>query len=603
MATIAEVTEQIQQTNVEVSNVRTFLENDAVIDSERDRNLVEMLSVSITDKIGELISFMQGDALAKIEQRREDRASQERVVGALEDLKADKKEEEEESLFDKLAEQFSDLGPILTPIAVAVGTVVGAVQGYGRSLRAIGATFSNLVKFLTKGSVDFQKAFATIVNGFRNFGARIKSLFSFKGIGTSLSSAVQSIRTFFSSALTRLNAIITPLKKGVMPVLKVFQSAVSQIRSLFSAVSSQMGAITKTLSTFGSTVGSVAKVASRLFAPLNFIFVGFQTIKGALDGFKEGGIFGALEGGIVGLLNGLIGIPLDLLKNAVAWIAGKLGFQNAQSVLDSFSFQNLFSSAVGAVFDLVGGVVDFVKKQFGFTGEGMPSFTDMILGLITLPADIIRSAASFIAEKLGMGNIAEFLEGFSFADIYRDAANAVSNVFTNIKDSFVDAIGGAGQVVGDAVGSIKEKVDGLFSGLLRAVLPDPSGDYGVFDPETYLLKIIPDSIYEKAGLDPDTGEIVDTPEEAEQAVSQVEGSDTGQQTGESLLQRAAEKRAEELRQKGEDLRRRAAGAEGSQTNVNAPTNISTSNSTVVKPLPSPSRVPNNSADLFYGAGA
>jgi hypothetical protein len=48
-----------------------------------------------------------------------------------------------------------------------------------------------------------------------------------------------------------------------------------------------------------------------------------------------------------------------------------------------------------------------------------------------------------------------------------------------------------------------------------------------------------------------------------------------------------------------------ASPESGQGNVNvsAPTNINSSSSTVVKPLPSPSRVPQNTADLFYGAGA
>ena len=69
----------------------------------------------------------------------------------------------------------------------------------------------------------------------------------------------------------------------------------------------------------------------------------WDTVKGAIAGFEEGGIVGGISGAIKGFFNSLITAPLDMLKDAVAWVLDLFGFENAAKVLDSFSFTDTFN--------------------------------------------------------------------------------------------------------------------------------------------------------------------------------------------------------------------------------------------------------------------
>ena len=46
--------------------------------------------------------------------------------------------------------------------------------------------------------------------------------------------------------------------------------------------------------------------------------------------------------------------------------------------------------------------------------------------------------------------------------------------------------------------------------ILRAILPDPDAERGLFDPRGLVAKAIPSSVYRYAGLDPDTGDVLPT---------------------------------------------------------------------------------------------
>ena len=103
-------------------------------------------------------------------------------------------------------------------------------------------------------------------------------------------------------------------------------------------------------------------------------------IKGAISGFAEEGILGGILGAVGGVLGGLIGMPLDLLKSAISWIAGKLGFENFSEILDSFSFKDgimdlfmgiasVFNGAIDWVKNAIGGVASKIASFFGFGGD------------------------------------------------------------------------------------------------------------------------------------------------------------------------------------------------------------------------------------------
>jgi len=377
MGTLTEVNQQLQQSNTDLDDIE--------INTEVSLTYLQTL----TDQMSELIGAMSGNRLDELEARRE---ATEKDDGA--------KEEVEEKQND-LIELLEDLGLVFAPFAAIIGTTIGAFQGYVQSVKAVSATVSNLVKFLTRGRVDLAAVFNSVINSFKSFGSTISKLFQPRAIGGAFGQAVDRITKFFKTVTATIINTGKSIRSGLSPIINVFSGAITEIRTLFQNVLGRFSKVTSGISKFGQTVGAVAKTVGRLFAPLNFIFIAFETITGALEGFKEGGILGALQGGIKGFIDGFIAIPLDLLKSALSWLARNLGMEGVATALESFSFSDIFGAIVDIPFNLINKAVDFLKKQFGFDGEGMPSIGDILLGLITLPTSLVRSAANWVLSKFG----------------------------------------------------------------------------------------------------------------------------------------------------------------------------------------------------------
>jgi hypothetical protein len=104
----------------------------------------------------------------------------------------------------------------------------------------------------------------------------------------------------------------------------------------------------------------------------------YDTVKGAITGFEEDGFLGGIQGAITGLLNSIVGIPLDLLKSAVSWIIGKMGFSNAERMLDSFSFEDIITKAIGGVFNLFKSVVNGLLEAIATAVSALPLVPDSV---------------------------------------------------------------------------------------------------------------------------------------------------------------------------------------------------------------------------------
>jgi hypothetical protein len=165
-------------------------------------------------------------------------------------------------------------------------------------------------------------------------------------------------------------------------------------------VSGIFGKIGGFLGEFGSTVGKVSGIVGKLFYPITIIMTAFDTIKGILDGYAEGGILGALEGGITAFFNSLIFAPLDLIKDMTSWVVGMLGFENAAEALDSFSFQDIFGMLVGGIFDLgtaiVTGVIDEFKSMAAAMGDLWGWVGDTWESISTAISDKFSSFAEYL---------------------------------------------------------------------------------------------------------------------------------------------------------------------------------------------------------------
>lgn len=187
---------------------------------------------------------------------------------------------------------------------------------------------------------------------------------------------------FIKGLGSKLGKVLSAKNIPVDKILKPFQA----IGDFFKGIGSKISSLFGKSGTFGKVFGVISKgfapiakfasgfgsVLGKLFLPITVIMGIVDTVTGFMDGFETGGLLGGVMGAIKGLFNGLIMKPLDLLKDGVSWIASKLGFENFSEMLDSFSFEGMFSGMVDGLTNILKGVgewfsdkVDWVKGLLG----------------------------------------------------------------------------------------------------------------------------------------------------------------------------------------------------------------------------------------------
>ena len=155
-------------------------------------------------------------------------------------------------------------------------------------------------------------------------------------------------------------------------IIRGISSVVRTIKGFFTTI----GNIGKSIKSAGGVMKFIGNLFKRIFIPLFIISTAVQTIMGIIDGFQEEGIIGGIKGGLVALFDALIGWPLNLLKDGVAWILSALGFEKAAAALDSFDFTTMFSDFVNWVSGLLGTAFKWVKEKFSAVITWFSSFVD-----------------------------------------------------------------------------------------------------------------------------------------------------------------------------------------------------------------------------------
>lgn len=516
--------EEQDQTQEEINEAE-----DAVI------NAFDNLDDSINDGFDKLLAFLQGESLDELESRREAREAQQLSFDAP-DEQEDDDGDQKENILEKLANfnevldgMVGKLGKILfvglTPVAAAIGVVVGLIQGYGKELRLIGKTLSSAANAIGK------------VFSVQRIGG------AFTGIIDTYRSVVERIR----SAFTSLTTVVSNMMKPITGAVNKAKAAGGFLSNIFSG-----------LSRLGSIVTTVSGVVSKLFVPLRFIMVGFSTLKGALDGFKEGGILGGIQGAVTGFFTSLVGVPLDLIKGMTSWVLEKLGFDKAAAFLESFSF------------------------------------SDIIKDIIALPYNLLRGAKDFIVDKL---------TSFSIGDFFGNIANTASNFMRDLlrgvlPDPSVDR--------------------GFIKNLAVKAIPNDLYRIAGINPETGEIEAGSESEGQLADLDNATEDEDDRfggdrnlqrrvdrarrrnarmRANANNNEAEVSRSSAPQnvQSGDQLQLQTAARRAAELEQQ-------QAVSGGAGGNVNVASNVVNNSNTTLQNRPPASSQPDNMSDTMMAAG-
>ena len=283
------------------------------------------------------------------------------------------------SLFNVLKGPFTaegSIGKIFTSIKTTLST-------WGTNAAARLATLGEALK----GPIGKDGAITKMMNS-------VKAMFSEGGVVSKLVGGVKNIFSWPFEPLLKphtqsIKGIFAvgddagPLAKIIAAVKAPFTTAITTVKTVMLPITNlfgEGGTVSKLMGKFSTafkifkegsglmkTLSAVGRVLGRIFFPLTIIIAIWDTVKGAIEGFEKDGFLGGIQGALAGLLGSLVGMPLDLLKSAVSWIAGKLGFKNAEKFLDSFSITDIMKSIitepVNMLKSVANGVLDFLADK------------------------------------------------------------------------------------------------------------------------------------------------------------------------------------------------------------------------------------------------
>ena len=199
-----------------------------------------------------------------------------------------------------------------------------------------------LVKKLFKGiAVVILGIIAFTIGFFKSIGSQLAKLFA--GPWNKVKGLFKNFKlpAFLTNAINGIKGIFG--KTGALG--GVFQ----KIKDLFKPVQKAISVLTK--SPVVQFMGRLGATLGKFFIPLTILMGAWQAIKGLIDGWKstEGTwgdkIIGGLAGITESLINFFIMMPLDLIKDMLAWLGEKLGLigPDTKAMINEFSFADLFS--------------------------------------------------------------------------------------------------------------------------------------------------------------------------------------------------------------------------------------------------------------------
>jgi hypothetical protein len=346
------------------------------------------------------------------------------------------------------------LGGLATTIAVVAGTIAGLVTAWAKTIKFfvvnIGLGIEKMVVYLSRWFPSLRKILFNIevtvslladsMKGiFNNVVTKIGSIFTgainfFKGIfgeGSMIGKVITTIKTAVTGFLEPIIAGFKTISEVSGPIGK----AVAAIKGALGGMMEFFGMIGSKLSSFGTLFGAVTKIVSKIAYPLMIIMSVWDTVKGALAGWEEGGFVGAIGGAIKGLFNGLVFGVLDMIKGAISWIAGALGFTAVEEFLDSFSFEDMFSSFVDAVLFIPKKIQEFIMspiETLKSLGESIMSMFDPIKNIMGKLVD----AYLFIPRTL-FGLIDDYIIT-PLADAFKPVTNFFKGIAEKVMGFFED---------------------------------------------------------------------------------------------------------------------------------------------------------------------
>jgi len=376
--------------------------------------------VSLTDKLvdGQQKLF---EMFSKMFERESEKRTVEDTAGAVTGEKLDLK-----SALEKAGGFGTILGAALAAYALDLDKYIRTAFAAPVIFKGVGAAFRSVF-----GGLRETKLFKDIAGFVRYWTVPLQNIaIGFKNIGKELNAFGKTVTVSFKS-LNIFGKIGATLRMIVNPFVNFFNF----IRGLGPVAS----AVGKAGALFAKVMPILKGIASKLLLPL---FAIFDFISGFISGFASQGegdtrstmerLLDGLGSGLLKMLKGIFIVPLDLIRQGIAYVAEQLGFEGIAEALRSFSFN-----------DLVDGVLKFARNLFAAEPE------DGTFSIRKWINDTIDTAMTNAKNNLAaVGDV--------FSGIWKFATNLFSADPENGYFSIV-------KWVGDKIKSVRESITNLFS--------------------------------------------------------------------------------------------------------------------------------------------
>jgi hypothetical protein len=276
------------------------------------------------------------------------------------------------------------------------------------------------------------------------------------------------------------------IEKGLMQAAQI--SILASLTGIFTNMTTWMGGIVTAFTKIGKNIVKFAKLGGRLFLPLTLIIGSIGAISASWKSFAEGDIWTGLEQAVTGFVSSILTIPLDLLKDGVAWLARKMGFDESADFLDSFSFTELYEKLVSVIFDGVKEAFKVITDLFAFSEEDKTNlglqgkFIDLVFAPVNMAIGFVKGLFGFSEEGAPPFKLQDWIDEktsqavayvrnlFSLAGDtvvagWTGLTDYVSQVFTDVKTWFTDKLTWASDGIGAGWTSITDFVSGVWTGV------------------------------------------------------------------------------------------------------------------------------------------
>ncbi len=339
--------------------------------------------------------------------------------------------------------------PIKDLLSLFRSTFVGRV--ISQDLRLVGKALDKLDELFKAMRLQFRldiidpaksgltKGIKSITNFFETLRYNFKLLqMQFRGPLEKVDKVIQSVKNFFGKGITAVSGFFQSIGDLFKKIMKPINDTLNYV-----AKSKFMAGARSVFNSLQGAFRAIGTVLGKLFLPITIIFSAIESVTGFIDGFKkdQGGlvsnILGGLEGGFTGLFNFLISAPLDLLKSLISWVTGKLGFKNAEKILDEFSFAELFTKIFNSLFNAIRAAGRFIGEIFSFPeGGGILAGLAKLIDILTIPLNL---AINFVKGLFGFdkddeGNkLPAFSLGTFITETISDVIKSISDWFSSLE--------------------------------------------------------------------------------------------------------------------------------------------------------------------------